>query len=985
MDGQNLPRPPTFPVRPDLFNEVEWGPLPSDKDIALAYKLWIHQDGLLGKEVRYDPGSEREDEPEDDGPDTCLVRNVYEALMQLNPLPFAKSQQVETAQFRHEYIASDESDASLGSVRAKGWSYKELFGMEYQNDADEPELKIEINGLDLHSSRWRKAGLQKELRARHLDTNGTVAELKERLRNSELDNYRLGAKDIDKGSRLPRQTLLQWGCTRTDDYMLKISTETEFSPVDMYTWAILLSPYNPAYWTSRAFVYYQMGHLDLALGDAHRAQLLCDVITNPLVRNSQPGLYTRIWDAIERHILQIKYEGVKIAPEIKKLRDVSGVSAFIPHVRKSLHHMICLSLLTLQCWEDYQTIEGDQVKRITMRDRDSRAIQERQQLFAEFVKGVLKEKREDPREFFYESHYGHIPGKPYPYYQPIARTSNEVINNINKEIIGNSQSIQLGPCKIEVRGKSDRQLGVFAREYIKAGEVVYADEPSIRGHLHDFHRRKEYRCENCKRRITAVPNNRDALYYIKNSLAEARALGIACECALSKSEPLFWCNPPRSLEADARKPEDRPHQAVSNAVPRSRKRGADGEDDSGGEREPKRQKTGPFSCFHVALTHYHYRTCGRDWKWLQDAMRPVKWALAERTPRLHYTNERHGTVLSLMLREVFDITLERRETDGKPNLLAYEIDELFPLMGADKEIEGHIFPFSFAANIKVPFDILQCLGVNIFRDMTFDTWVIQLVLRKLLINTIPWDLNRRVADVVDTPESKELRRNRLPSLPEIRFSEADPTIKDLYIFPGVSMFNSACPDQHNVNWDWDLAVPNRMVLWATRDIEEGEELLIPYVPMKIGGDFAQRMFGVGCRCSRCKDHPIVENVYRTLGPYGDSSSEDSEENTADNSGDDNDGGQGADGNNNKGYPITGEEESSSEPFATQRAMTPNPEDEGEYDEADFREESVQAKDHSGVPFTEAVVSWHADKLRTALKKAAKRLPRHRRGATDEQS
>ncbi|EEP82905.1 predicted protein [Uncinocarpus reesii 1704] len=940
MPAQDLaPPPPAFPERPDLFNEVEWGPFPTDQHIRLAYKLWYLQDGRV-KTERLWRASDPPLGPEDDHPDTCLARNVYESLMQSYTLPPNRQQQDIYAQYRErEYCVSGASDQELGSERAQGWSYLEIFGSPDRTNIDEPPTKIEVSGLDINSSRWRKADLQHQLRIRRLDTNGTVAELKERLYNYERKDMMLRAMDIDMGSLLPRQDLPEWGLPRQDDFMLKISTQATFSPVEMYTWAILLSPYNPAYWTSRAYLHYQMGYFDLALGDAYRAQLLCDVLVNPLVRNSQPGLYARTWDAIERHILQIRRETEEIASEIWRLRDVNGVNSFIPHVRKTLHHIICLSLLALQCWEDYHNFENELAKRLTMQDRDNWAIDRRHKLVENFVSDVLKEKRADPREFLYESHYGHARGAVYPYCTVTDRTTKKVLGRINEEIIGRSQAAQLGPVKIEVRKKDDDQLGIFATEDILAGETVYADEPSIRGHLHDFHGPKEYRCENCNRKIDPIYNSDKARSFIKENLAKVRAVGVACECSLVESERLYWCPPPEQGEesSEGSGTSSTSSQITPSTQPRTRKRSveADEEDESEEQQAKKPKRT------------------------------------------LH-----HGTILSLMLREVFDITLQRRHTDGKPNLLAYEIDELFPLMGADKQCEKHLFPFSYAANIRVPFDILQCLGVDIFRDLTFDTWVIQLVLRKLLINAVPWDLERRAQDTVDTPESKELRRSGLRGLPRDKYSEANPTIRNLYIFPGVSLFNSTCPDQHNVNWDWDLSVPNRMTLWASRDIEKDEELFIPYVPMKIEEDFAQRMFGVNCQCRRCYYRPTLREFHRSLRPYGDSSSEETEDAPdQDSKGDDQDNTTDGNGDGSKKDSLFGREETSSEPFPTQRAMTPKPEDEGEYDEADFQSSEVEVKEHSGEPFTESRVAYHADELRTALKEAVDKLPRSRRATT----
>jgi hypothetical protein len=168
-------------------------------------------------------------------------------------------------------------------------------------------------------------------------------------------------------------------------------------------------------------------------------------------------------------------------------------------------------------------------------------------------------------------------------------------------------------------------------------------------------------------------------------------------------------------------------------------------------------------------------------------------------------------------------------------------------MGAEDQPEQN-FPFSFAANVKVPFDILSYLGVNIFRDLRFDTWVIQLVLRKLLVNAIPWDTDRRELDDVETNKSQMEEGNRINAL---AFERIKADFNDLYIFPGAAMFNHSCHDEHNVTWQWDEEIPNRLFLCADRVIKAGEELRIKYSPSRLQALQQHKLLGGPCLCPVC--------------------------------------------------------------------------------------------------------------------------------------
>ncbi|EFE44496.1 conserved hypothetical protein [Trichophyton verrucosum HKI 0517] len=814
---------PAYPGQPDLFNEVEWGPFPSNEDIAKAYKVWLIPNNTL-----------KASHPATNGPAGCLVRNVYESILTSPDLPIR----------RENYTFHPPRDAE----RTEGWTYSDIFGTEPEVQEQSPDNTISsvlVQGHNplIDTKYWTKARLQPELRSRGIDANGLVADLRQRLYDDERQKLSiLGHQERraeDKGSFLPVQSLPEWGLKRkSDDFLVKITTQSRLSALDMYTWAIHLSPYNPAFWTSRAYLYYQMGHFDLAIGDAYRAQLLCEKLVNPLNRHTQPGIYIHIWDAVERHILQTPSNGRQFSPEVLLLRKGNGVNSFIPLVRKAVHHIIVLSLLAMQCWEDYSATEPYLRTRLIMADRDKIAMTKRQGKIAEFIQEAGKEKRRDAREYFFRATL-------WLYFMPPV----SIADKLNADMIKKSQALVYRPAKIQVDVDSG-SLSVYAYEDIRKGTVIYVDEPSIRGHLQPLYKTSKHFCENCKRPLSTGGSP-------PSPPTENKAVqDPSCTCSNSIYTPLYWCS--------AESPSSRDSSTNSSESTGGRRRpGA--ETDNGQKttrgNPSKRQKTRDdrankqgLSCLDIAKSLYHNRACGKNWNWLHNAMRPNYWK-SESVPRelgsLSHSNEKHGTLLSLLLREVFDITLLRRETDNKPHLLAHEIDELMPILLW--RAAGKNMPFSFAANIQAPFDILSCLGVNIFRDLSFDTWVIQLVLRKLLMSVIPWRApgEERREDIPETQDEVIKRTREISKFTPSESNLIMPTFPNLYVFPAISVFNHSCPPYHNVDWNWDTEIPNRLILHANRFIKHGEELFIRYTKAPLPNNTAVRLFGRSCLCSGC--------------------------------------------------------------------------------------------------------------------------------------
>lgn len=800
-------RPPEFPPRPDLFDEVQWAPYISPQDAKLARQIWELPDSILGH-VK-DPNGRFH--PRDATAMDALAYNVYEHLMQQHLIP----------------PSEDDWEQKWGetTLHNKTWSIQEIFDPEKGLHAQYPDGPILIQGHDVLSAPyWTMVRLRAELHSRGLDGSGRAADLRRRLHDDERRSRGY--------TFLPKSNLSHWGVDKSDNFTFKLSETDALKPLDMYTWAIMLSPYNPAYWLSRAYCHYLQAFFDLAIGDAYRAQLLCEVLNDGRQRNRQPGLYLRIWNAIEQHIL-----ADRIKSETETLRGMNGINSFVATIRRAVHNIISLSLSALGSWKDYKVMEHYLPERVIFSNyRDASAFERRQRVLEDTAR-EYGGKRSKERLFYHETNAGNVNGgKEYPY----EANDKDRTTGMSLELINNNAFRDYPKCEVRASTK-DGSLLVVATEDIEKKTLIFAEEPSIRGHLgvaqlpedKAFYESEEPRCENCRRPIDVDVLDRydSESLTIKNGTHPE-----ACPCHLLEAkERLYFC------------PAD-PQQGTT--------------------------------CLQVAQALYHNRVCGKSWDWLHDAMRArtTPWKMFHHYTDLEdylehrlkghsdfftHTNEKHGTALSLLLREVFDITLMRRIRTGDANLMAHEIDEL-AMLEDPKSWSNSWFPFTFAANIRVPFDILLQLGVDIFSDLTFDTWVIQTVLRKLIVNAVPWDDKWR-GDIERVRPEGPGKRGEMPDKTAQKamlekgesFGVFNPDFETLYLFSGFSLFNHACNYRgNNANWGYDEEIPNRMLVWAVEDIPKGTEIRIPYKYRPMSSMSAQRILGKDCQCPRCSDNYI---------------------------------------------------------------------------------------------------------------------------------
>ncbi|KAJ5729272.1 uncharacterized protein N7483_003780 [Penicillium malachiteum] len=757
IDKAFLPLPPIEAVipdrgvpKPDIFDEVPLGPYVSSADAKLAYKVWSLPDQALGEAWKG-----KEDRPYCEDPTDsvthALSHNVYEHLMTNPLLPISRE------------------DAS-GSFEADGLNRDWNASLIIDEFRDSLLQESSIRDISL----WSKKAIRKLLKSRDLTVSGDEHQddLIKRAQQDELEKH---------CGIVPLSDLEHWSIKRPQKYAVQPYGNEHMSTLSMYTFAIHLSPYNPTYWVSRAYCHYQQAYLDLALGDAYRAKVLCDVLVKASERSRRVGLYPKMWHAIEQHLLAKPRGDNILKPEIQQLRE-KGPVYFINCLTKALDNIIVLSLAGLGCWHDldpkYSNLGSTSI--LHTQDRDGRVPRLRKEVLAIVEQKHKMQIRNNLELFWHERFTGRLlADRVYPY-EPtdVDLGKPDFVKTINRNIFQdkNDPGDFKKVCRVEkLEDSSGGPIGVFAKSNIKAGQLVYYEEPTIRGHLRprrmerdETAGKEDPKCDNCQRAMSRIEKFESP-----------------CACCQDIGKP---------------SPDDR------NFCRRSKEKQS-------------------ASCKELASQIHHFSSCGKDWSWLHNAIRPIikEWKGEEYVLQC---NDVHGTMHSLLLRNIFEITLHRR--DNNPNLSPLEINELL-VLDDERECKKGYFPFSYIGNITVPFDILTSLGVDIFRDFSCDTWVIQRILQKLLIYAVPWDPERCdqasefvPGDIDKTPEHPDRQDERIQE--GRSFKKWDPSFMNLHLFPGLSMFRQVVSE--NASWGYSTKVPNRVMIWAIKDIKKGEEIAI---------------------------------------------------------------------------------------------------------------------------------------------------------------
>ncbi|KAJ6013363.1 hypothetical protein N7540_007954 [Penicillium herquei] len=759
IDKAFLPLPPIEAVipdrgvpKPDIFDEVPLGPYVSSADAKLAYKVWSLPDQALGEAWK---GKENRPYGEDptDNVSHALSHNVYEHLMTDPLLPISRE------------------DAS-GNFKADGLDRDWNASLIIEKFRDSLLQESSIRDISL----WSKKAIRKLLKSPEISVSGDEHhdDLIKRAQQDELEKH---------CGIMPRSDLEHWSIKRSQKYAIQPYGNEHMSTLSMYTFAIHLSPYNPTYWVSRAYCHYQQAYLDLALGDAYRAKVLCDVLFQAGERSRRVGLYPKVWHAIEQHLLAKPRGDDILKPEIQQLRE-QGPVYFINGLVKSLDNIIVLSLAGLGCWHDldpkYSNLGSSSILHI--QDRDGRVPRLRKEILTLVEQSHKRQFRNNLELFWHERFTGRLSAdRLYPY-EPtdVDRGDPDFLKTINRNVFKNKHDpVDFGKaCRVEkLEDSSGGPIGVFAKRSIKAGQLVYYEEPTIRGHLRprrlerdETAGKEEPTCDNCQRVMSRIEKFESP-----------------CACCQDIGKP--------------------------------------GPDDRIFCRRSREKQL--VSCKEIASQIHHFSSCGKDWSWLHNAMRPVikEWKGQEYVLQC---NDVHGTMHSLLLRNIFEITLHRRHNLNSLNLSPLEINELL-VLDDERECQKGYFPFSYIGNITVPFDILTSLGVDIFRDFSCDTWVIQRILQKLLIHAVPWDPKRcdqasefLPGDIDKTPEHPDRQDERIEE--GRSFKEWDPSFMNLHLFPGFSMFRQVVSE--NASWGYSTKVPNRVMVWAIKDIKKGEEITI---------------------------------------------------------------------------------------------------------------------------------------------------------------
>lgn len=215
-------------------------------------------------------------------------------------------------------------------------------------------------------------------------------------------------------------------------------------------------------------------------------------------------------------------------------------------------------------------------------------------------------------------------------------------------------------------------------------------------------------------------------------------------------------------------------------------------------------------CADVALETFHVPICGRDFEYLYTAARKA-------------TSTTDFSLDALLLMRVLALSLtENKSHSLKSQLLV----RLTPAYGFK---EPNLIIFNFVDHIQAPIQILETLGVNIFTNPLYDTWVLHTIKCRL-------QNNKHGQTLGDWPGT---------------------SISGLY-----SMLNHSCAP--NVDWRHDTA-SSEVTMFAIRDCVKGEELCISYIgnkwnEMAVGERRKKLMgwFGMPCRCVKCTQESAVE-------------------------------------------------------------------------------------------------------------------------------
>ncbi len=203
-------------------------------------------------------------------------------------------------------------------------------------------------------------------------------------------------------------------------------------------------------------------------------------------------------------------------------------------------------------------------------------------------------------------------------------------------------------------------------------------------------------------------------------------------------------------------------------------------------------------CAVRAFKEYHQPLCGKD----------LSFLYAE----AHGSHERGSHLDNLLLLRVIATSIQ----EGVPNPLNSSL-----MTRLTPQYSGTT-PFYFVEDIVNPIRTLQALGIDVFADSNYDTWVLRTIRHRLNNN-----------QYLDTIDGKYILDSCLPAY---------------------SMFNHSC--EPNVEYDRQGS-GGHMRMSAKRKIRKGEELFISYRNVENATKAERKKMvmpwlGGPCRCTRCE-------------------------------------------------------------------------------------------------------------------------------------
>jgi len=214
-------------------------------------------------------------------------------------------------------------------------------------------------------------------------------------------------------------------------------------------------------------------------------------------------------------------------------------------------------------------------------------------------------------------------------------------------------------------------------------------------------------------------------------------------------------------------------------------------------------------CLASATMAGHLATCIRRGK-------PVKYTAFEKESLKQFSR----TVRAKLLLRYLEFVVQHMKTVNSERLHPLQI---LPMMRLTPKYTGlEIVPFNLVDDIITPIDMLQSLGIDIFAEHGYDTWV---------LFTMRLRLNNNVVGI------------NLPSHDYI-----------YGVFPMMAILNHSCDPSVIYSKEGKDAT---ITVKAVRDIAMGEEVFTSYLsePQELSLEERRAAlmawFGTACRCNRC--------------------------------------------------------------------------------------------------------------------------------------